>query len=81
MTDLLTRRDQRLLGRSTPARRIVPIRIVVLLASLAGLNYIIWRWAVSVNWTSWWIAVPLVVAETYSVIDSLLFGLGAWRLR
>lgn len=81
MTDLLTRRDQRLLGRSTATRRIVPIRIIVLLASLAGINYIVWRWAVSVNWSSWWIAVPLIVAETYSVIDSLLFGLGAWRLR
>jgi cellulose synthase (UDP-forming) len=81
VTDTLGRRDQRLLDRTTPGRRIVAIRVVVLLASLAGLNYIVWRWAASVNWSSWWIAVPLILAETYSVIDSLLFGLGAWRLR
>jgi cellulose synthase (UDP-forming) len=81
VTLALSRRDQRLLDRTTPGRRLVAIRVVVLLASLAGLNYIVWRWAASVNWSSWWIAVPLILAETYSVVDSLLFGLGAWRLR
>ena len=40
-----------------------------------------WRWLASVNWDAWWIAVPLVVAETYSLIDSLLFGLTMWRLQ
>ncbi|MBC2958966.1 glycosyltransferase [Nocardioides deserti] len=35
----------------------------------------------SVNWSAWWIAVPLVLAETYSLVDSLLFGLGMWRLK
>jgi len=81
VTDTLTRRDRRLLEHTTPRRRLVAIRVVVLLASLAGLNYIVWRWAASVNWSSWWIAVPLILAETYSVVDSLLFGLGAWRIR
>ncbi len=81
MTLELTRRDRRLLDRSTPGRRIVAVRVVALLAAAAGLDYIVWRWAASVNWRSWWIAVPLVLAETYSVIDSLLFALGAWRLR
>ncbi|OIH96341.1 cellulose synthase [Curtobacterium sp. MCBA15_001] len=65
----------------TARRRIVAVRTVALLASLAGLNYVVWRWAASVNWHSWWIAVPLILAETYSVIDSLLFAFGAWRLR
>jgi cellulose synthase (UDP-forming) len=76
-----TRRDRRLLEHTTPRRRIAIIRIVIVLAAASGLNYVIWRWAASVNWESWWIAVPLVVAETYSLIDSLLFGLGAWRIR
>ncbi len=57
------------------------MRTVALLASIAGVNYIVWRWIGSVNWHSWWIAVPLILAETYSVIDSLLFAFGAWRLR
>lgn len=63
------------------ARRLALVRIIVILSAATGLNYITWRWLASVNWESWWIAVPLVLAETYSLIDSLLFGLGAWRLR
>jgi len=61
--------------------RLALIRVIVLLTALLGLNYIVWRWLASVNWDSWWIAVPLVLAETFSLVDSLLFGLGAWRLR
>ncbi len=57
------------------------VRIVVVLSGLLAINYITWRWLASVNWSYWWIAVPLVVAETYSVIDSLLFGLTSWRAR
>ncbi|MGV3564900.1 MAG: glycosyltransferase [Nocardioides sp.] len=61
--------------------RLLQIRIVVVLTALLGLNYVTWRWLFSVNWDAWWIGVPLVLAETYSLIDSLLFGLGMWRLR
>ena len=61
--------------------RLLLIRAVAVLAGLLGVNYIVWRWAYSVNWPRWWIAVPLVLAETYSLIDSLLFGLTMWRLR
>ncbi|MBB5844375.1 cellulose synthase (UDP-forming) [Conyzicola lurida] len=77
----MTRRDLRQLAHSTSLRRVAAIRIVVVLAAASGLNYVIWRWLASVNWESWWIAVPLVLAETYSLIDSLLFGIGAWRIR
>jgi cellulose synthase (UDP-forming) len=61
--------------------RLALVRIIVVLAAASGLNYIVWRWLASVNWEAWWIAAPLVIAETYSLIDSLIFGLGAWRLR
>ena len=57
------------------------IRLIVLATAILGLNYIIWRWMVSINWEAWWIAVPLVLAETYSLVDSLLFGLTMWRYR
>ncbi len=57
------------------------VRVVVVLTALLGLNYIVWRWLFSVNWPAWWIAVPLVVAETYSIIDSWLFGTTMWRAR
>nr|WP_251011486.1 glycosyltransferase family 2 protein [Rhodococcus erythropolis] len=57
------------------------MRFLILLTAAMGVNYIVWRWLVSVNWEAWWIAVPLVVAETYSLVDSLLFGLTMWRLQ
>jgi len=76
-----TRHDRRRLEQKTSPRRLAVIRIVIVLAAASGLNYVVWRWLASVNWESWWIAVPLVLAETYSLIDSLLFGLGAWRIR
>lgn len=56
------------------------LRLLILTTALLGINYIVWRWLASLNWSAWWIAVPLVLAETYSVIDSLLFGLTMWRV-
>jgi cellulose synthase (UDP-forming) len=77
----MTRRDRRLLDSTTPRRRLIAVRIVAVLATISGLYYIGWRWTSSVNWHSWWVALPLVIAETYSVIDSTFFALGVWRLR
>lgn len=55
------------------------VRILVLLTLTSGTLYVGWRWLFSVNWVNWWIAVPLVLAETYSLVDSYLFGLTMWR--
>ena len=62
------------------ARRYV-VRVVALLTAILGVNYVAWRWLFSVSWDDWWIAVPLVLAETYSLVDSLLFGMTVWRLK
>ncbi len=40
------------------------IRLLVVLTLLTGTIYVSWRWVYSVNWANWWIAVPLVLAET-----------------
>ncbi|MBS42025.1 MAG: cellulose synthase [Nocardioides sp.] len=61
--------------------RLLLIRVIVVLVALLGVNYVVWRWLFSVSWDAWWIGVPLVMAETYSLVDSLLFGLTMWRLR
>ncbi len=61
--------------------RFVTIRVLALLSVLFGVNYVVWRWLDSVNWSAWWIAVPLVIAETYSLIDTFLFCLTMWRAR
>jgi cellulose synthase (UDP-forming) len=44
-----------------------------------GVNYITWRWFFSLNLDRWWISIPLVLAETYSLIDVSLFGITMWR--
>ncbi len=62
-------------------RRLLLIRTIVLATAVLGVNYVAWRWLFSVNWSFWWIALPLVLAETFSLIDSLLFGFGMLRLR
>jgi cellulose synthase (UDP-forming) len=61
--------------------RLLAIRFVVLATAILGLNYILWRWSDSINWDAWWIALPLVLAETYSLLDSLLFGVTMWKFR
>ncbi len=68
-------------GRPGISRRLLLIRILVLLTVALGTNYIVWRWLFSVAWDSWPVALPLVLAETYSYIDGLLFGLTVWRLK
>ena len=57
------------------------IRLLVVLTVILGVNYLTWRWMESLNWSAWWVAVPLVLAETYSLIDVMLFGLTMWRIK
>jgi cellulose synthase (UDP-forming) len=68
-----------IVARPYPSQRVV--RPLIVITALLGLNYLIWRWLFSVHWSVWWISVPLVIAETYSLIDSLLFGVTMWRLK
>ena len=57
------------------------LRLITVLTLVAGVNYIVWRWFFSLNLGAWWIAIPLVLAETYSLIDVSLFGMTMWRAR
>ena len=69
-------------GHSRRARlRLALVRVVVVLTLSLGANYLVWRWLESVNWSAWPIAVPLVLAETYSFLDACLFGVTMWRLK
>ena len=65
--------------RARPDGRLLLLRVVVIATLVLAYDYVGWRWFASVNWAAWWIAVPLVLAETYSVIDVSLFGLTMWR--
>jgi cellulose synthase (UDP-forming) len=57
------------------------IRILVTASTILGVYYIAWRWTSSLNMAFWWIAIPLVIAETYSILDAALFGGTVWRLK
>lgn len=61
--------------------RILAIRTLVVVSLALGLVYLVWRWGWSLNLHYWWIAIPLVLAETYSLIDSGLFGMAMWRAK
>jgi cellulose synthase (UDP-forming) len=64
---------------SEARRRLIQVLIAANL--LFGVWYIFWRYTDSINWAAWWIAVPLLVAETYSFLDACLFGLTMLRLK
>lgn len=81
---MISVRPAQLLPRDPAARRALrcdAIRILVAVNLIFGSWYIAWRWMSSINWAAWAIAVPLVVAETYSWVDSWLFGLTMWKLK
>ncbi len=67
------------LGRQMSHGRLLAIRILTMLTVLAGLAYLTWRWGWSLNWHYWWISVPLVTAETYSLVGIVLLGAQIWR--
>jgi cellulose synthase (UDP-forming) len=68
-------------GRRTTPYRLLLIRVLVVLTVALGANYIVWRWLFSINWSSWPVAIPLILAETYSFVDGLLFGFTVWQLK
>lgn len=57
------------------------VRILAVLVVSFGIIYISWRWTGTIAWEAWWIAVPLVLAETYSLGESILYSLTMWNAR
>jgi cellulose synthase (UDP-forming) len=63
-------------------RHALKIRIFRLLALtniVLGLYYFSFRYTASLNPYALWIAIPLLIAETYSFIDTLLFIFMMWQ--
>ncbi len=60
-------------------RKVIIFRLLSIINIGLGLNYISWRYTHSLNMNALWFAIPLVVAETYSVIDMLLFTFMMWK--
>src|SRR5215212_7297803 len=75
------RRERTELERAEVAVRVrqVVIRVLIVANLFLGAYYIVWRYAASINWTFWPIALALLAAETYSYIDAWLFGGSMWQ--
>ena len=73
--------SRRYRSQSAETIHLAILRIWIVITVLLAFNYLIWRWLASINWANWWIGVPLVLAETYSVIDLTLFSLTVWKAR
>src|SRR3984957_5169896 len=61
--------------------RLLGVRCLALLVVALGGSYMAWRWTSTVAWDAWWIAVPLVLAESYSLGESVLYGITMWNAR
>jgi cellulose synthase (UDP-forming) len=61
--------------------RLLVVRCLALLVVALGGSYMAWRWTSTVAWDAWWIAVPLVLAESYSLAESVLYGITMWNAR
>ena len=59
--------------------RTLVMRISAVITVALGVNYVAWRWFFSVNWHAWWIALPLVIAETYNLLDVFFYSFTIWR--
>ena len=66
-------------GERHRRRRQALVRFLIILTLAFGTTYVAWRWLDSVNWSVWRIAVPLLLAEMYSLADAFLFGATMWR--
>jgi cellulose synthase (UDP-forming) len=66
-------------GRSAVRRPLA--RSLVVAVGGSGLTYLAWRLLYTINWAGWYIAVPLMVAEVFSYVSAMLFGLAIWRMR
>jgi cellulose synthase (UDP-forming) len=48
---------------------------------VVGAWYIWWRWTSSLNYEALWFAIPLVLAETFAFVGSILFTINLWKTK
>ena len=60
-------------------KRTLLFRYLAIVNLILGAWYLNWRTTESINWQSWWIALPLLFAEIYSYLGGALFVIGLWR--
>ncbi|HEU0072710.1 MAG TPA: glycosyltransferase, partial [Dehalococcoidia bacterium] len=67
-------------GRPKPEGRgdLARIHVFALLAVTIGIAYLVWRWFFTIDLDYWWVALPLVIAETHNILGLGLFTLALW---
>ena len=65
--------------RSQLKKRTLLFRYLAIINLILGGWYLTWRTAESINWQAWWIALPLLLAESYGYVGGVLFTIGLWR--
>lgn len=61
------------------SRDLAVFRALAVVTTAIGLAYLVWRYASSLNQDALWFAVPLVAAETYAFVNTVLFVFMMWR--
>ncbi len=51
--------------------------LLSVMVGVSAVDYLAWRVEV-INWTSWWLALPLFVAETFGILHTLGFQYTIW---
>jgi cellulose synthase (UDP-forming) len=54
-------------------------QVAGILAMIAGLIYLGWRWGYSLNFNALWFSLPLVIAETFSFLGICFFIFDLWQ--
>ncbi|HET6245061.1 MAG: glycosyltransferase [Bacteroidetes bacterium] len=54
-------------------------QVAGILAIIAGLIYLYWRWAFSLNFDALWFSLPLAIAETFSFLGICFFIFDLWQ--
>jgi cellulose synthase/poly-beta-1,6-N-acetylglucosamine synthase-like glycosyltransferase len=65
-----------MISHGADRRRVVLMSLTVA-ATVAAIDYVAWRFLV-VNWSAWWLAVPLVLAELFGVLHALGVSYTTW---
>ena len=69
-------------SRPNPESRakLTRIHVAAVTAVLIGVSYLVWRWLFTVDLNYWWVALPLIIAETHNVIGLGLYTLALWDI-
>ena len=59
--------------------RLYGFRVIAIANLVLATSYIVWRYTSTVNLDALWFAIPVLLAETYSFFDNLLFIFMMWR--